>query len=102
MLAGFPRSNNYIETLKIEFSWGIESGKTYSPIIPNSQLILLGYQSASSIWGIEMFVNPSTKVFYIILGTIGLLGVCIFFILVIYLREKVEDKQNRFWGGILE
>ena len=102
-LKGIARSNNFIENLIIEYSSSItNSRRSYSPVIPNSQIIIMPHRGDATTWSLELFVNPSSKLFGILLGCVVSLGIIVLLVFCIYLREKAEDKQSYFWGGIIE
>lgn len=90
---GLGRINNYIE----HFNFGVsKKGKwaySWSPIIPNSQLLLSANDIEPSKWGIEIFINPTKALSFIIVATVAvliLLGVCILYF---HWKEKQEDKK---------
>lgn len=90
---GLGRINNYIE----HFNFGVAKDKdwahSWSPIIPNSQLLLSANDVDPEEWGIEIFINPTKALTFIIIATIGvllLLGICIIYL---HWKEKQEDKK---------
>jgi integrin alpha FG-GAP repeat containing protein 1 len=79
---GLDRTNNYIEN----FNFGVAKTKDWShqwsPIIPNSQLLLSANNQNPEKWGIEIFINPTEALWIIIVSTVLvliLLGSCIVF-----------------------
>ncbi len=71
---GIGRSNNYLETLYAATSVSGEStSRMWTPIIPNSQLVVFGKSTDSESWMLEMFINPMEKLFMIVIVSGALL-----------------------------
>lgn len=93
---GIGRSNNYVETFYTATSVNAElAQRMWTPIIPNSQLIVFGESAQVDDWGLELFVNPTNSLYIIVISC----GVCLFvigiIIIVLHCKEKAEDKKNR-------
>lgn len=91
---GLDRTNNYIEN----FSFGIAKlGESYSqswsPIIPNSQLLLSASNTKPTQWGIEIFINPTESLWLIIASTVIVLVVLGLVIVYFHWKEKLEDRR---------
>lgn len=90
---GLGRINNYIEHFNFGVAKKSKFSYSWSPIIPNSQLILSANNKEPSEWGIEIFINPTKALSLIIAATIAvliLLGMCIIYF---HWKEKQEDKK---------
>lgn len=100
------RSNNYIEDFTVayhnqkindkdeKYSLEVEK-KSWSPIIPNSHLLIDIHEMSSSSWGIKLLINPTDS--FILVGVILTLILILIGGLIIYihLKEKKEDEQSR-------
>lgn len=93
---GVGRSNNYVENFyaanaidgeRIEHMW--------TPIIPNSQLIVFMYGTDPLNWGLELFISPTTALYLIVLVcAICLLAIGVA-IIWLHIKEKQEDAKKR-------
>jgi integrin alpha FG-GAP repeat containing protein 1 len=90
---GLDRTNNYIEN----FNFGVAKNKlwshSWSPIIPNSQLILSANDLTPNKWGIEIFINPTEALWLIIVCTVLVLIILGFVIVYFHWQEKQADKR---------
>lgn len=96
---GLGRTPNFVDELSVglQRSQGSPERKhTWQSIIPNSQMIIIPYPPDDpSSWSAKLLVTPSKLVLF---TGVGLLGVCCFIlliILVLYLKEKREDKREK-------
>lgn len=65
---GIGRSNNYLETLYCSTSVeGTKASRMWTPIIPNSQLVVFGKSADPETWMLELFINPTQKLFMIVI-----------------------------------
>lgn len=96
---GLGQTPNFVDELSVglQRSQGSPERKhTWQSIIPNSQMIIIPYPPDDpSSWIAKLLVTPSKLVLF---TGVGLLGVCCFIlliILVLYLKEKREDKREK-------
>mmetsp|Transcript_5360 Transcript_5360/g.6106 ORF Transcript_5360/g.6106 Transcript_5360/m.6106 type:complete len:196 (+) Transcript_5360:579-1166(+) len=100
------RSNNYIEDFtatypiqKFTSSGGKETLSreisTWTPIIPNSHLLINLSGKSASKWGIKLLINPTDS--FVLVGIILTLILIIIGGVIIYLhiQEKKEDEESR-------
>jgi integrin alpha FG-GAP repeat containing protein 1 len=74
---GIGRSNNYVETFFAATSYqGELTQRMWTPIIPNSQMIVFANGGETSDWGLELFMSP-TKMLYLIVACCCVLCVII-------------------------
>lgn len=95
VLIGLGRTTNYIENFNIGVSKNGKWSKSWSPVIPNSQVFV--YPSGNNVdkWTIEAYVNP-TLAFRMIIGiTVIVVLVMSCIALVLHLREVKEDNEER-------
>ncbi|CAI2359811.1 unnamed protein product [Moneuplotes crassus] len=92
---GIGRSNNYIEAFTVgAIIYGKKVVRTWTPIIPNSQLIVSTQMSQNpDDWDVELLVWP-TKAINILVVVIALfLLVLILLIIIMHFAEKSEDEK---------
>ena len=94
---GIGRSNNYIENFHIISGNAYkrsDNDKTYTPVIPNSQLVIYHDNTAgsnSTTWQVDLVVKP-TKYLYELIVVIIIVIVLLTFISVrLLLKERQED-----------
>lgn len=93
---GVGRSNNYVEQFTAGYAvGGSRSIRTWSPIIPNSQLIVQAGDSNTNKWNLELFVNPTDALPLIIIACVICLLVISVIICGLYYKEKMQDKRDR-------
>jgi len=86
---GIGRSNNYLEKLYAATSVDAKpSSRMWTPIIPNSQLVVFGKGHNYNEWNLEMFINPMQKLTLIVIVSGGLLVVIGIAIIILYCKEK--------------
>lgn len=91
---GVGRSNNYVETFTAAFSLaGTRSIRTWTPIIPNSQLIIFAENSDVNAWTLELFINPTKSLALIVVACLICLFIIGVVIIVLHIGEKSEDKK---------
>ena len=66
---GLGRTNNYVEDLTVGYD-GSGDKNTWSPIIPNSQLLV--YRK-DDVWKLETLLSNTERVYYVIYVSIGFL-----------------------------
>lgn len=93
---GIGRSNNYIETLTVGFIVDGElNQRNWSPIIPNSQLVIYTQGSVAEDWGIELMTNPVEDMGLIISIDILFLAILGLVIIILHFQEKAEDSKQQ-------
>ena len=94
---GVGRSNNYIELFTIStVVSGERQLRVWSPIIPNSQLLVLTDRSESPAeWAVELLVSPNKSIGLIIAVDLLFLLVLGLAIIIMHLAEKAEDKRDQ-------
>lgn len=97
---GLGRINNYIE----KFNLGIDKqgkwSKSWTPIIPNSQLFVSPISNDIDKWKIETFINPTKALALIILSTVIVLVILGIIIIIYHRKEKMEDNPGDTGYGI--
>jgi len=94
---GLGRTNNYVEN----FVMGISTHYTeadiqqrlWSPIIPNSQLIV--NPLVDKDWTLDVYVNPTSETILIVLTTLVILIILGAIIIYLHAKEKEEDNSGR-------
>ncbi|EGR28592.1 integrin alpha fg-gap repeat 1 [Ichthyophthirius multifiliis] len=89
VILGLARTNNYIENLTVGLSLNEDkqSRKTWTPIIPNSQLIIYPLEQKNK-WVLSIFVQPNEALLIIIIVTVLLL------VGIIIKRNKKTNKDK--------
>lgn len=90
---GLGRTPNFVDSLTVGLS---NRTRSWTQLIPNSQMIVVPWPPEEpSRWKAQLFVTPSKL---ILMSVIALGGTCIvimFIILVLYIKEKREDKLEK-------
>ncbi|KAK3085956.1 hypothetical protein FSP39_011271 [Pinctada imbricata] len=96
---GLGQTPNFIENFEVGIPHPLSEAprhKSWTSIIPNSQLIIIPYpNNKPSSWVNKLFVTPSRLV---LLTGAALLGTCGFIagiVGILHWREKVEDKREK-------
>jgi integrin alpha FG-GAP repeat containing protein 1 len=93
---GVGRSNNYVESFTAATSLAATSSvRVWTPIIPNSQLIISSQNSDANEWTLELFINPTSSLALIVVACLICLFIIGVVIIVLHIGEKKEDKTNR-------
>ena len=90
---GLGRTNNYIEDLTVGYP-GYGSLQTWTPIIPNSQLMVK--REPEEEWALETLLKDNSRVYdviYISIICLVLLGLVVFYL---HWRENQEDKRDHY------
>ena len=88
---GIGRSNNYVETFFASTSVdGERAEHMWTPIIPNSQLIVFAEGSQISNWGLELFISPTGSLYLIVM----VCAVCLILIGIAIIWLHCKDKQD--------
>lgn len=90
---GLGRINNYIEHFNFAVAKKGDYFNSWSPIIPNSQLLLSANNVRPVKWGIEILINPTQALWLIIASTVCVLIILGVFIVYFHWKEKQEDKK---------
>ena len=94
---GIGRSNNYIENFHIISGNSYkrnDNDKTYTPVIPNSQLVIYHdniANSNSTTWQVDLVVKPTKFLSQLIIAIIIVIIVMSFFSFRLLLKEREED-----------
>jgi integrin alpha FG-GAP repeat containing protein 1 len=93
---GIGKTNNYLETFYAATAvGGARAEKMWTPIIPNSSLIVFADGSVESKWGLELFISPTQKMWMIVASVVIILVIIGTIILVLHCQEKNEDRKHR-------
>ena len=86
---GVGRSNNYIETFYAATSiMGKRAIRMWTPIIPNSQLIIFANSNSVESWGLELFISPTQSLYVICIVCAVCLLIIGSIIIMLHCREK--------------
>jgi integrin alpha FG-GAP repeat containing protein 1 len=94
-LAGLGRTNNYVEHLMVGYSAAQDNVREWTPIIPNSQLIVVPAGTRAADWLINIYIKPTDKIYLVLLITVGILLLLGLLILFYHRLEKEEDNRAR-------
>ena len=93
---GIGRSNNYVETFYAATSIDGKRGEhMWTPIIPNSQLIIFMNSNDETNWGLELFISPTNALYVIVLVCALCIVVIGLAIIYLHVKEKQEDAKKR-------
>jgi flagellar basal body-associated protein FliL len=67
----------------------------WTPIIPNTSMIVFANGSSENKWALDLFINPSQKMWLILAATIMILIVIGAIIIILHCQEKAEDNKQR-------
>jgi integrin alpha FG-GAP repeat containing protein 1 len=94
---GIGRSNNYIENFHIISGNSYkrsDNDKTYTPVIPNSQLVIYHdnlANSNSTTWQVDLVVKPTKFLYQLIIAIVIVIIVLTFISFRLLLKEREED-----------
>ena len=94
---GIGRSNNYIENFHIISGNAYkrkDNDKTYTPVIPNSQLVIYHDNTAgsnSTTWQVDLVVKPTKYLYELIIVIIIVIVLLTFISVRLLLKERQED-----------
>lgn len=95
MILGLTRTNNYIENLNIGMPYNQSSGvKEWTPIIPNSQLVIYPFGKNTNKWNITIFIKPTEAIVVVIIVTVSILIILGGLIIYYHMKEKEEDRKT--------
>jgi integrin alpha FG-GAP repeat containing protein 1 len=94
---GLGRSNNFLEQFNVGYSMNgkLDQVKVFSPIIPNSQMFILANNQYSKTWTLELFINPETTIYLVVVACTAILILTGIVIIILHIQEKKEDSKNR-------
>ncbi|CDW88409.1 UNKNOWN [Stylonychia lemnae] len=93
---GVGRSNNYVESFTAAYSIeGERSIRVWTPIIPNSQLIIFAPEQNVNNWTLELFINPTSSLALIVIACLICLFIIGVVIIILHIGEKKEDQKNK-------
>jgi len=93
---GVGRSNNYVESFTAAYSiGGTRSIRVWTPIIPNSHLIVFSPENNVNNWTLELFINPTSSLAMIVIACVVCLAFIGIVVIVLHLGEKNEDNKNK-------
>lgn len=95
---GVGRSNNYVENFHVISSTNAKKSanyKIFTPIIPNSQLLISENRSEEALnWALDLIVNPTSQLFLLII-VIGIILILILAVIIyLHYKEGKEDQEN--------
>ncbi|KAI9297650.1 hypothetical protein K502DRAFT_300520 [Neoconidiobolus thromboides FSU 785] len=98
-LIGLGRTNNYLQMLMVGSSRNRQKKyyTSWSGVIPNSQLIILPYQTDQSTdsWTRVLFINPSQYAKFVLLALIISMAILTILVLLLNWHERREDEKDR-------
>ena len=94
---GIGRSNNYLESFNVAYSHseGQNQVRVFTPIIPNSQLIITANDVDAKSWNLDLFISPQAYLWVIVFAASAVLLVSGAVIIIMHWQEKKEDNKNR-------
>lgn len=90
---GLAKINNYVEDFLVGIDKNENWNTKWSPIIPNSQLIVYVNPTSSYNMKLNIFINPTSAMLFIFLSTVIVLLVLGFIILYLHCKEKSIDRK---------
>ena len=96
---GLSKINHYVENFTIGIPKTTSWTSSWTPIIPNSQLIIYASPSQSYDWKIDIFINPTSAIWFIFISTIVVLAIIGFIIAYLHFKER-KNQDNLSIGHI--
>lgn len=93
---GIGRSNNFVESFNVAYTT-YDNGnqvRVFTPIIPNSQLVIAANSREAKNWQLDLFINPMEYLILVAVAAVIFLTVMGGIILCLHLQEKKEDKKT--------
>jgi integrin alpha FG-GAP repeat containing protein 1 len=90
---GLGKINHYVENFKLSVPRTQNWENTWSPIIPNSQLMVFAPAGTQSNWKISIFINPTSAMWFIFISTCVVLVAILLVILWLHYKEKNNDVE---------
>ena len=97
MFDGIGRSNNYIESFNVAYTTFDNSNqvRVFTPIIPNSQLVISANSREARSWTLDLFINPMEYLVLVAVAAVVFLTIMGGVIICMHLQEKREDKKTQ-------
>ncbi|CAD8196839.1 unnamed protein product [Paramecium pentaurelia] len=92
---GLGRTNNYIENFYLGIPLLDGQIRQWTPIIPNSQLIVSPFTDNTKSWTLSIFIEPTEAILVVVIVTIIILFVLGGIIIWKHIKEKEDDKKNQ-------
>lgn len=90
---GLGRTPNFVDSLTVGMG---HMQRTWTQLIPNSQIIVVPKPIEDpQRWKAQLFVTPSKLILMSVVALGGTCFVIVLIILVLYIKEKREDKQEK-------
>ena len=67
----------------------------WTPIIPNSQMVVFAGADLLSSWGLDLFISPTSSLYLIVITCAICLIVIGVVIITLHCQEKQEDRRKR-------
>lgn len=96
VIFGLGRTNSYVENFYMALPLQSDFERMWTPIIPNSYLILSPHGGSSSDWFLELFANPTENIGVIVGVSLVLLLVIGAIVVWRVIVEKREDRKHRY------
>lgn len=90
---GLGKINHYVENFNVGVTRTKDWSNVWSPIIPNSQLMVYSAPNASFNWKISIFINPTSAMWFIFVSTCIVLLAILVVIIWLHYREKNNDVE---------
>lgn len=90
---GLGKINHYVENFEVRVPRTKNWSNTWSPIIPNSQLMVYAPAGTENNWKISIFINPTSAMWFIFISTCVVLAVILLVILWLHYKEKNNDVE---------
>jgi integrin alpha FG-GAP repeat containing protein 1 len=97
VIFGLGQITNYLEDFTLGYGLkneNVPESKDFTPIIPNSKLIIYTPSQNENNWELEILLNPNNAMLMILISTICVLFVLGIIILALYCKESKKDKQK--------
>jgi integrin alpha FG-GAP repeat containing protein 1 len=94
---GLGRTNTFIDTFF--FGIGLNAtvhSRSWVSVVPNAQIIIFPYpHDQPDEWTLELFVSPTSHLFWVCISWASLLTVLVLVIGYLHLQEKREDEKEK-------
>ncbi len=96
---GIGPSYNYVENYHVATSSSKNHTdsylKVFTPIIPNSQLLIYNYNEETNVdnWELDLIVTPISKILLVVIVILAILAILLVVIIVLHFMEKVYFKS---------
>ena len=93
-ISGTGRTVTYVEDFYAALPLADHSSRMWTPIIPNSDLLVLPSSASTEDWKLELFANPSHFLVPCIITSLSVLALLGAFIIWRYGRERKKDRHR--------